>query len=163
MHQQGKSSQSLRLQYCWLIIQWTVEGIFVIFFQGRDVGQVDEWRKTSNAISVQVMFNCIYLDWHCVKGIAYCVLNLHWEFIAIFEVQSKQVVIIYILWRFLILGNKQKEKLLLKLALLLKLPPRKLGPRFGLWSFFLLRLLCISVNLPYSYAWILLSCRSWCS
>ena len=38
----------------------------------------------------------------------------------------------------------------LTLSLLLKLPPRKLEPWFILWNFFLLRLLCISINLPCS-------------
>ena len=37
--------------------------------------------------------------------------------------------------------------------LLLKLPPRKLEPWFVLWSFFLHRLLSISRNLPYGFAW----------
>ena len=41
----------------------------------------------------------------------------------------------------------------LVLSLLLKLPPRKLKPWFILWSFFLLRLLCISLNLPYGHVW----------
>ena len=41
----------------------------------------------------------------------------------------------------------------LTLSLLLKLSPRKLGPWFVQWSFFLLSLLCISVNLPYNLAW----------
>ena len=41
----------------------------------------------------------------------------------------------------------------LMLSLLLKLPLRKLEPWFILWSFFLLRLLCISINLPYGPAW----------
>ena len=41
----------------------------------------------------------------------------------------------------------------LTLSLLLKLPPRKLEPWFVLWSFFLLRLLCISINLPYAHVW----------
>ena len=41
----------------------------------------------------------------------------------------------------------------LTLSLLLKLPPRKLEPWFVLWSFFLLRLLCISINLPYGHLW----------
>ena len=36
----------------------------------------------------------------------------------------------------------------LTLLLLLKLPSRKLEPWFILWSFFLLRLLCISIYLP---------------
>ena len=39
------------------------------------------------------------------------------------------------------------------LSLLLKLPPRKLVPWFVLWNFFLLRLFCISINLPYTHAW----------
>ena len=41
----------------------------------------------------------------------------------------------------------------LTLFLLLKLPARKLEPLFVLSSFFLLRLLCISINLPYVHAW----------
>ena len=38
------------------------------------------------------------------------------------------------------------------ITLLLKLPPRTLELWFVLWSFFLLRLLCISTNLPYDHA-----------
>ena len=38
-------------------------------------------------------------------------------------------------------------------SLLLKLPPRKLEIWFVLWGFFLLRLLCISIDLPYGHAW----------
>ena len=41
----------------------------------------------------------------------------------------------------------------LTLSPLLKPPPRKLQPWFVLWSFFLLRLLYISINLPYAHAW----------
>ena len=41
----------------------------------------------------------------------------------------------------------------LTLSLLLKVPPRKLLPWFLLWSFFLLWLLYISINLPYSQTW----------
>ena len=40
----------------------------------------------------------------------------------------------------------------LTLSILLKLPPRKLEPWFVLWSFFLLRLLWLSANLPYGHA-----------
>ena len=39
------------------------------------------------------------------------------------------------------------------LSLLLKLLLRKLEPWFVLWSFFLLKLLCIFINLPYAHAW----------
>ena len=41
----------------------------------------------------------------------------------------------------------------LTLSVLPKLLPRILEPWFVLWSFFLLRLLCISVNVPYGHAW----------
>ena len=41
----------------------------------------------------------------------------------------------------------------LTLSLLLKLLPRKLEPSLVLWNFFLLRLLCISINPPYSHVW----------
>ena len=41
----------------------------------------------------------------------------------------------------------------LTLTLLLKLPPRKLDSWFVLWSLFLLRLLCISINLTYNHEW----------
>ena len=40
-----------------------------------------------------------------------------------------------------------------KLSLLLKLHPRKMEPWFVLWSFFLLRLPCISINIQYGIAW----------
>ena len=33
------------------------------------------------------------------------------------------------------------------------MPPRKLEPQFILWSFFLLRSLCISINLSYTHVW----------
>ena len=36
---------------------------------------------------------------------------------------------------------------------MLKLPPRKSEPWFVLWGFFLLGLLCVSINLPYGHAW----------
>ena len=40
----------------------------------------------------------------------------------------------------------------LTLSLLLKLPLRKFQTWFVLWSFFLLRLLCIAIHLPYGLA-----------
>ena len=36
---------------------------------------------------------------------------------------------------------------------ILKLPPRKLEPQYVPRSFFLLRLLCIFINLPYAHVW----------
>ena len=41
----------------------------------------------------------------------------------------------------------------LTLSLLLQLPPRKMQSWFVLWSFFLLRLPCISINLLYNHTW----------
>ena len=43
--------------------------------------------------------------------------------------------------------------LLHSFSLSVKLPPTKLEPLFVLWSFFLLRLLCISMNLQYDHPW----------
>ena len=50
----------------------------------------------------------------------------------------------------------------LTLSLLLKLPPKRLEPWFVLLSFFLLRLLCISINLLCNMHGILLSYLNWC-
>ena len=41
----------------------------------------------------------------------------------------------------------------LALSLLIKILPRKFEPLFVLWSFFLLRLLSISINPPYVHLW----------
>ena len=51
----------------------------------------------------------------------------------------------------------------LTLSLLLKLPPRKFEPWFVLWSLFLLRLLCIAINLPYGHIWNTVVMSGWCS
>ena len=51
------------------------------------------------------------------------------------------------LWDWLFLVNW------ITLCLLLKLLPRKLEPWFVLWIVFLLRLLCIFINLPYDHSW----------
>ena len=50
----------------------------------------------------------------------------------------------------------------LTLSLLLKLFPRELEPWFIPWSFFLLMLLCFSINLSYAYAWYTVAhCCNW--
>ena len=51
-------------------------------------------------------------------------------------------------WRFLLNWIRA-----LTLSLLLTLPPKKIEHWFVLWSSLLLRLLSISVNLPYTHAW----------
>ena len=63
-------------------------------------------------------------------------------------------------WRWLFLLNWIGA---LTLSLLLKLPPRELQSWFVLWSFFLLRLLCISINLLYGHAWNTVVMSSLCS
>ena len=52
----------------------------------------------------------------------------------------------------------------LTLSLLLKLPSLKLKPPFILWSFILLRLLCISINLPHYHTQIYhtIPCLKYC-
>ena len=51
------------------------------------------------------------------------------------------------------------------LSLLLKLLPRKLGSWLVLWSFFLLKMLCISssINQPYGHVWNTFVLSDWCS
>ena len=58
-------------------------------------------------------------------------------------------------WRHLqgVFSMSLPRRMFVGLSLFLKLPPRKLEPWFVLWSFFLLRLLCISINLPHGHAW----------
>ena len=41
----------------------------------------------------------------------------------------------------------------LTLPVLLKLSPRNLAPWYVIWSFFLLGILCIPINLSYDHAW----------
>ena len=55
-------------------------------------------------------------------------------------------------WGWLSLPNRMVA-VALTLSLLLKLPLWKLELWFILWSFFLLRLLCISINLPFRHTW----------
>ena len=76
------------------------------------------------------------------------------------------IILVLLMWKWIVLFLKKHHLLrcrdylsllnwsgALLLSLLLKLPLRKYEPWFVLWSFFLLRLLFISVSLPYSVAW----------
>ena len=85
------------------------------------------------------------LNWFCLTGLIALVL-LMWKWLGLFL--SKNHLLRCWCWRTLLnwIGT-------LTLFLLLKLPSRKLEPWFVLWSFFLLKLLCISINLPYSHVW----------
>ena len=75
------------------------------------------------------------------------------------------ITLVLLMWKWLsVLEEKSSFKKLgwhflpnwigaLTLSLLLELPPRKLELWFVQQSFVLLRLLCISMNLPYAHAW----------
>ena len=85
------------------------------------------------------------LSWFCLTGLITPVL-LMWKWMGLFLRKNH----ILRCWGCLCFLNWIGA---FTLSLLLKLPPRKLEPWFVLWSFFLLRLLCISINLPYTHAW----------
>ena len=81
------------------------------------------------------------LSWFRLTGLITMVL-LMWKWMGLFL--RKNHLLRY--WGWLSLLNWIGA---LTLSLLLKLPPKILE----LWRFFLLKLLCISVNLPYSHVW----------
>ena len=92
-----------------------------------------------------VDFNAGKLNWLCLTSLKTLVL-LMWKWMGLFSRKNHLLRC----WGWLSLLNWIGA---LTLSLLLKLPPRKLEPWFVLQSFFLLKLLCISINLPYTHAW----------
>ena len=84
------------------------------------------------------------LTWFRLTGPTTLVL-LMWKWMGLFLSKNHLLKC----WGWLFFLNRIEA---LTLFLLLKLPPRKFKPWFILWSFFLLRLLCISINLPYAHA-----------
>ena len=95
-----------------------------------------EWLVDFNAAKTQLI---------CLAGLIKLVL-LMWKWMGLFL----RKIHLLRCWVWLSLLNWIGA---LTLSLLLELPPRKLDPWFILWSFFLLRLLCNSINLPYVHAW----------
>ena len=89
------------------------------------------WNGVRSGLMVSMLRK---LNWFCLTRVDGSRLEEKWSF-QMLELTSSNWIIA------------------LTLSLLLKLPPRKLEPWFVLWSFFLLRLLSISINLPYSYVW----------
>ena len=87
----------------------------------------------------------IGINWFRLTGIITLVL-LMWKWMRLFLRKNQ-------LWRCWGLLSLLNWIWALTLSLLLKLPPRKLESWFVVWSLFLLRLLCISINLPYTHAW----------
>ena len=85
------------------------------------------------------------LNWFCLTGLIRLV-QLIWKWVGLILRKNH----LWRCWGCLSLLNWIGA---LTLSLLLKRPPRNLEPWFVLWSFFLLMLVCISVNLPYGLAW----------
>ena len=85
------------------------------------------------------------LNWFNLTGLITLVL-LMWKWMGLFLRKNH----LWRCWGWLSLLNWIGA---LTLSLLLKLPPRKLEPWFVLWSFLLLRLLCISIYLWFGRAW----------
>ena len=83
------------------------------------------------------------LTWFCLTGLITMVL-LMWKWMDLFLSENHLLRC----WGWPSLLNWTGA---LTLSLLLKLLPRKLELSFILWSFFHLRLVCISINLPYPH------------
>ena len=98
------------------------------------------WERLSLLISMLWKLN-----WFCLTGLMALVL-LMWKWICLFLRKNNLLRC----WDWRSLLNWIETFIL---SLLLKLPPRKLEPLFVIWSFFLLRLLYISINLPYAHVW----------
>ena len=97
--------------------------------------------KTLCGLNWLVDFNAGKTQLVLLAGLVTLVL-LMWKWMGLFLRKNHPVGC----WRFLSLLTWIE---VLILSLLLKLLSRKLEPWLVLWSFFLLRLLCISINLPY--------------
>ena len=94
------------------------------------------WTGVRSGLLISVLGK---LNWFCLTGVITMVLFM-WKW--------KNLLIRCWCWPFLLnwIGA-------LTLSQFLKLSPRKLELQFVLWSFFLLRLLCISINLQYAHVW----------
>ena len=103
----------------------------------------------SYAYSYRMLGKC---NWFCLTGVIALVL-LIWKWMGLFLKKNDLLQC----WGWLSLLNWIWA---LQWSLLLKLPLRKLEPWFVLWSFFLLRLLCIPINLPYGPC-MEYSCHVW--
>ena len=87
-------------------------------------------------------------------GIKWCIDVSAWKTQLVLLDQSNNAGAIDVKMDEFVLEEKSSYKMLglTFSSKLLKLHPIKLEPLFILWSFFLLRLFCISVNLPYGQA-----------
>ena len=101
--------------------------------------------KTKSDFIVESVEMLEKLNWFCLTSLITLVL-LMWKWVHLLLRRNHLLRC----WGWLSLLNWIGA---LTLSLLLKLPPRKLEPWLVLWSFFLLKLLCISINLPYDHEW----------
>ena len=99
------------------------------------------WNGAESGLLISILEK---LNWFCLTGLITLVL-LMWKWMGLFYRKNNLLRCRCWLSPLNWIGA-------LTLSLLLKLPPRKLEPWFVLWSFFLLWLLCISINLPY-HSW----------
>ena len=129
---------------------------FSSFLSTSDLLTVVSDRITSEFLNLNLIYETLWtgaesvllismlekLSWFCLTG-SITLLLLMWKWMSLFLKKDHLLRC----WGWLSLLTWIGT---LTLSLLLKLPPRKLEPWFFLWSFFLLRLLCISV---YGHAW----------
>ena len=100
------------------------------------------WTGTRSGLSISMLGK---LSWFHLTGLITMVL-LMWKWMGLFLRKNHFLRC----WGWLCLLNWIRA---LTFSLLLKLPRRKLEPWFTFRNFFFLRLLCISINLPYDHAW----------
>ena len=100
------------------------------------------WTRAGSGLLISMLKK---LNWFCLAGLITLVL-LMWKWMSLLFRKNDLLRC----WGWLSLVKWIET---VTISLLLKLPRRKLEPWFILRSFFLLRLLCISINLPYSHAW----------
>ena len=116
--------------------------IYVTLMQFDTLIYETQWTVVGSGLLISVLEE---LNWFRLMGLIILVL-LMWKWIGLFL--RKNHLLRCWSWLSLLIWIGA-----LTLSLLLKLPPRKLEPWFVLWRFFHLRLLCISINLPYSLTW----------
>ena len=100
------------------------------------------WIRAGSGLLISILERS---SWFCLNGLITLVL-LMWKWLGFFLRKNRLLGCWGCLYLLIWIGA-------LTLFLLLKLSPRKLEPWFVLYSFFLIRLLFISVNLPHGLAW----------
>ena len=155
-----------------------VKSVLIFLFQMTLLGWLTFLLKSQTVILIVLLFWIYFFVLILVCVLQW--LSLHWEILIMLL-----ITMVLLMWKWMGLFLRKNNLLrcwgwpsllnwigVLTLSLLLKLPPRKLEPWFVLWSFFLLRLPCISINLPYAHGmleymeWmygILLSHLVWCA